>query len=229
MKILSVIPARGGSKGIKKKNIVNLNGKPLIAYTIEESLKSKYINRTIVSTDSKEIADISKTYGADVPFMRPKELGLDSTKTIDVLIHALKEVGLNGETYDYVVLLQPTQPLRKVFHIDESIELLIKNKGDSLVSVSKVKDHPILIRKLLENGEVVNLFNCSSDVIKDELQDYYMVNGAIYINKIQENLNLNTSLNDNKLAYIMEQKYNIDIDDMMDLKLVEIIMNKKLL
>ena len=227
MKILSIIPARGGSKGIKKKNIVNLNGKPLIAYTIEESLKSKYINRTIVSTDLEEIAEISKNYGADIPFIRPKELATDTSKNIEVLMHALEELKKNGETYDYVVLLQPTQPLRKVFHIDESIELLIENKGDSLVSVSKVKDHPILIRKVLENGEVVNLFNCSSTVRRQDFPDYYIVNGAIAINKVNENLNINTSINDNKLAYIMDQKYDIDIDTMLDLKLVEIIMNEE--
>lgn len=225
MKILSVIPARYGSKGIKEKNIVNLNGKPLIAYTIEESLKSKFINKTIVSTDSQLIADISRKYGADVPFLRPKNLALDTSKTIDVLIHAINELESLGEKYDYLLTLQPTQPLRKSYHIDESIKFLIDSGEDSLISVSRVNDHPILIRKVSENGKVTNLLNCSSTCRRQDLSDYYRVNGAIYINKINENLNLNTSLNDNKLAYIMDKKYDIDIDDMLDLKLAEIIMN----
>lgn len=226
MKILSVIPARYGSKGIKLKNIVNLNGKPLIAYSIEESLKSKFVDRTIVSTDSQLIADISREYGADIPFLRPQNLALDSSKSIEVLIHVLKELESIGEKYDYLLMLQPTQPLRKAYHIDESIKFLIESGEESLISVSKVRDHPILIRKVSENGNVINLLNCSSTVRRQELPDYYRVNGAIYINKINENLNLNTSLNDNKLAYIMDRKYDVDIDDMLDLKLAEIIMNE---
>ena len=227
MKILAVIPARGGSKGIKMKNIVSLNGKPLIAYTIEECLKSKLVDRTIVSTDSEIIAEIAKQYGADVPFIRPKKLALDTSKNIEALIHALNELEKNGEKYDYALILQPTQPLRKAIHIDESIEFLINSNEESLVSVSKVKDHPILIRKVSKNGVTANLLNCSSTVRRQDFPDYYIVNGAIYINKINENLNLNTSLNDNKMAYIMDQKYDIDIDTMFDLKLAEIMMNEE--
>lgn len=226
MKILSVIPARGGSKGIKFKNIVNLNGKPLIAYTIEESLKSKLINRTIVSTDSQLIANISKKYGADVPFLRPESLALDTSKNIEVLIHAINELSLVGEKYDYVLILQPTQPLRNSYHIDEAIKFLIDSEEDNLVSVSKVKEHPILMRRISEKGTVINLLNCSSTVRRQDFPDYYKVNGAIYINKVNEKLNLNTSLNDNKLAYIMDEKYDIDIDNILDLKLVEIVMKE---
>lgn len=226
MKILSVIPARSGSKGIKFKNIVNLNGKPLIAHTIEESLKSKLISRTIVSTDSQLIANISKKYGADIPFLRPKSLALDTSKNIEVLIHAINELNSMGEKYDYVLILQPTQPLRNVHHIDEAIKFLIDSGEDNLVSVSKVRDHPILIRKISEKGTAINLLNCSSTIRRQYFPDYYKVNGAIYINKVNENLNLNTSLNDNKLAYIMDEKYDIDVDNILDLKLVEIVMNE---
>lgn len=228
MKILAVIPARYGSRGIKLKNIVNLKNKPLIAYTIEESLKSKYVNKTIVSTDSNLIADISKKYGAEVPFLRPDNLALDTSKNIEVLMHALEELKKNGEFYDYVLILQPTQPLRKAKHIDEAIETLVNSNEDSLISVSKVKDHPILIRKVLENGVTETLLKCSSTVRRQDFPDYYKVNGAIYINKVNEKLNLNTSLNDNTLAYIMDEKYDIDIDNMMDLKIAEIMMNENL-
>ncbi len=227
MRILAIIPARAGSKGIKQKNIINLNGKPLIAYSIEESLKSKYIDKVIVSTDGEDIARISKIYGAEVPFLRPKHLASDTSKTIDSVIHCIEEMRKIGEEYDYMVLLQPTQPLRKVNHIDEAIELIIQKDEDSLVSVSKVKENPVLMRRIDENGHAVNLLECSSTIRRQDFPDFYKVNGSIYINRINENLNNNTSLNDNKLVYIMDEKYDIDIDYMKDLQIAEFIINNK--
>lgn len=224
-KILTIIPARSGSKGIKNKNIVNLNRKPLIYYTINEALKSKYITRIIVSTDDEEIANIAKELGAEVPFLRPSFLAEDTSKTIDTIIYSIEKLKEIGQEYDYVVLLQPTQPLRRSWHIDEAIELIINKKETSLVSVSKVKEHPILIRKIDENGYVKNLLNESSTKRRQDFEDFYKVNGAIYINKIDENLTKDTSLNDNKLAYIMDEKYDIDIDEHNDLYLAEIMLN----
>ena len=224
-RFLAIIPARSGSKGIKYKNIIDLSGKPLIAYTIEEALKSKYIDDVVVSTDGEDIANISKIYGAKVPFLRPKELSTDTSKTIDCVIHCIEELKKMNLEYDYIVLLQPTQPLRKSWHIDEAIELIIEKDCESLVSVSKVKDHPILIRRIVEDGKVENLLSCSSTQRRQDFEDYYKVNGAIYINRINEDLNLNTSLNDNKLAYIMDEKYDIDIDEMIDLRIAELVIN----
>lgn len=224
-KILAIIPARSGSKGIIGKNIINLKGKPLIYHSINSGLNSKYINRVVVSTDCDKIATIAREFGADVPFLRPKELATDTSKTIDALIHCIEELKKLGEEYDYVVLLQPTQPLRRYWHIDEAIELIIKNGEDSLVSVSKVKEHPILMRTINEKGYVNNLLNVSSTKRRQDFEYFYKVNGAIYINKINENLNNDTSLNDNKLAYIMDKKYDIDIDEIMDLYIAEKMMD----
>lgn len=218
---LAIIPARGGSKGIPRKNIVKINDKPLIQYTIDEAKESKYIDRIIVSTEDKEIAHIALNGGADVPFLRSKELSEDKVKTIDVLIDTLKNLSLLGENYDYLILLQPTQPLRESFHIDEAIEKIVEHDEESLLSVSEVKEHPILMKTIDENGILKSLLNKSSDVRRQDFGKVYIANGAIYINKIDENLNKNTSLNDNKLAYIMDKRYDLDIDEPEDLDLLE--------
>lgn len=222
-KVLAIIPARAGSKGIKDKNIIDLNGKPLIAHSIEAGLKSKYISKVVVSTDGEKIAKIAKDYGAEVPFLRPKHLATDTAKTIDCVIHCIEELKKNGEEYDYVVLLQPTQPLRQPWHIDEAFELIIKRNEDSLVSISKVKDHPVLMRTIDKNGYAINLLEGSSTKRRQEFPNFYKVNGAIYINKINENFNYDTSFNDNKLVYIMEEQYGIDIDDMLDMEIAKLL------
>ncbi|MDU6115993.1 MAG: acylneuraminate cytidylyltransferase family protein [Paeniclostridium sordellii] len=222
-KVLAIIPARAGSKGIKDKNIIDLSGKPLIAHSIEAGLKSKYINKVVVSTDGEKIAKIAKDYGAEVPFLRPKNLATDTAKTIDCVIHCIEELKKNGEEYDYVVLLQPTQPLRQPWHIDEAFELIVKRNEDSLVSISKVKDHPVLMRTIDKNGYAINLLEGSSTKRRQEFPDFYKVNGAIYINKINENFNYDTSFNDNKLVYIMDEQYGIDIDDMLDVEIAKLL------
>jgi CMP-N,N'-diacetyllegionaminic acid synthase len=221
-KILAVIPARGGSKGIPEKNIIDINGRPLIDFTIGESLNSEYIDRVIVSTDSEKIAEISRKCGADVPFLRPKHLADDQSKTIDVLIDLVKQVSLtDGVCVDYIILLQPTQPLRKAFHIDEAIEQIINNNYKSLLSVSLVDDHPILIRTINNKGALENLLNTNSTVRRQDFPMYYKVNGAIYINKIDEDFNENTSLNDNIFPYLMEKKYDLDIDEPFDIEILK--------
>lgn len=220
--ILGLIPARGGSKGIPRKNIVNVNGKPLIQYTIEAAKESKYLDRIVVSTEDAEIADIAVKCGAEVPFLRPKELARDETKTIDVLLDAVKKLNNLGYKYDYLVLLQPTQPLRKSFHIDEAIEKIIDTNAESLVSVSEVRDHPILMKTIDENSEAKSLLGYRSDVRRQDFRKVYKVNGAIYINILNTNFNKDTSLNDNKLAYIMDKKYDLDIDEPEDLDLLKL-------
>lgn len=224
-KFLGIIPARGGSKGIKNKNIVDVNGKPLIAYSILEAENSNYLDRVIVSTDSLEIASISKSLGADVPFLRPSTLANDKAKTIDVILHALKELKKQGETYDYVVILQPTQPLRKGWHIDEAIKRIIEGGIDSLVSVSEVSDHPLMIRTINKVGYLQNLLNEESTVRRQDLNRYYRVNGAIYINNVLK-LDENTSLNDNRFPYVMHKDFDLDIDEPRDLEYFKFILRK---
>lgn len=224
-KIVAVIPARGGSKGIPQKNIIGVNGRPLIDFTIKEALNSEYIDTVIVSTDSEKIAEVSRKCGADVPFLRPAHLAGDHSKTIDVLINLINELSKEGNTYDYLILLQPTQPLRRAFHMDEAIKKTIDNGYKSLLSVSLVEDHPILIRTINNQGELHNLLNINSTVRRQDFPTYYKVNGAIYINKIDEDFNEKTSLNDNIYPYIMEKKYDLDIDEPFDLELLKLKMN----
>ena len=219
-KILALIPARGGSKGIKDKNIISLAGKPLIAYSIETAKCSKYIDDIVVTTDSEKIAEISKHYGASVPFIRPTELAADTSKTIDAVLHAIKTLKTMGKEYDTLVLLQPTQPLRTYKDVDGAIEEYYKNDREGLVSVSCVNDSPLLIRSINENGKLVNLLSQNSTCRRQDMPEYYKVNGCIYINKTDE-IDENTSFNDNRVPFIMRKEHSIDIDEMSDLYLTE--------
>lgn len=220
-KNVAIIPARSGSKGIPNKNIININGRPLIDYTIKKALKSKYVDRIIVSTDSPVIANISMQCGAEVPFLRPEGLAMDESKTIEVLMHVLNELSSQNEAYDYLILLQPTQPLRRTFHIDEAITLIVDNDYPSIVSVNEVSENPLLIRSIRQHNKLEKLIDVNSTARRQDFPKYYKVNGAIYINKIDENLNLNASLNDNQHPYIMDKKYDLDIDEPSDLELLK--------
>lgn len=214
--ILALIPARGGSKGIKKKNIVPLAGKPLIAYSIEAALKSQYIDRTIVSTDSGEIAKAAEEFGAEAPFLRPKELADDKSKTLDAVLHAVKKLEDAGERYDVLVLLQPTQPLRRAEDIDQAVEVFFQNNQEGLASVSLVDDHPLLIRSIDGSGILKPLLDCGSTCRRQDMPDYYRINGCIYINRIRD-LCTRTSFNDNMVPYVMQKEHSVDIDEMIDL------------
>lgn len=225
--ILGLIPARGGSKGLPRKNIKPLLGKPLIAWTIEQALASRYLDRLVVSTDDKEIAEISKKYGADVPFMRPKELAKDNAKGIDVVLHAiywLKEND-NRRQYDLIILLQPTSPLKTTEDIDKAIELLFLKEAKAIVSVCEVDHHPLWANTLPEDG-------CMKDFIKQEIMNknrqelpvFYRLNGAIYLAYCNYIKKQKSFFGEKTFAYIMPKSRSVDIDDEIDFKLAEILM-----
>ena len=223
-KILALIPARGGSKGIKGKNITPLAGRPLIAYTIEAALNSKYIDKVIVSTDNQEIANTAKKFGAEVPFMRPPELADDKAKTIDAVLHALRELNQDGKSYDVLILLQPTSPLRNTEDIDHAIETFFDNGKKGLVSISPVEDSPVLIRSLDSQGKMSRLLNLNSTCRRQDMPEYFRVNGSIYINNVSE-INISTSFNDNPIPFIMTREHSLDIDEPKDLILAEYYIN----
>ena len=183
-KILAIIPARGGSKGIPRKNIVDLCGKPLIGYTISAALESEYIDYVMVSTDDQEIAEISESLGADVPFLRPPELAKDTSKTVDAIVHALETLKEQGKNFDILVLLQPTQPLRDAADIDMAINVFFDKGCLSLASVCPVDDHPILIRSI-DDDKLIPLLDVSSTCRRQDMPRFYKVNGCIYINQIR--------------------------------------------
>ncbi len=224
--ILGLIPARGGSKGLPRKNIRPLLGKPLITWTIEQALASKYLDRVVVTTDDKEIAEVSKKYGAEVPFMRPKELAEDNTKGIDVVLHALNWLKENDKQkqYDLIMLLQPTSPLRKSEDIDKAIELLFLKEEKSIVSVCEVDHHPLWANTLPEDG-------CMKDFIRQEIMNknrqelpvFYRLNGAIYLAYCNYIKKQKSFFGEKTFAYIMPKERSVDIDDKIDLKLAEIL------
>ncbi|WP_297407496.1 acylneuraminate cytidylyltransferase family protein [uncultured Cetobacterium sp.] len=218
-RILAIIPARGGSKGIPKKNIIDILNKPLLHYSIKSAKESKYLDKIIISTDDKEIAEVAENLGIDVPFLRPEELATDTSKSIEAFIHSIKEEKKNGNIYDYILLLQNTSPLRQGWHIDEAIEKLLESNERSLVSVNEVNEHPSIMRTIANDGILKNLIDSNGDIRRQDFSKIYIVNGAIYIQKNDNNLNLETNLNGGDIPYIMEHKYSIDIDNYLDLEI----------
>ena len=217
---LAIIPARGGSKRLPRKNILDLCGKPLISWSIEAALKSKYISKVVVSSDDEEILNISSNFGADI-IKRPYELANDTATTFDAIKHTIN----NLEKYDYIVLLQPTSPLRNEKHIDEAIELLEEKQADAIVSVCEMDHSPLWSNTLPKDGNMNNFLR--DEVLNKRSQDlekYYRLNGAVYICKTDKLLeNKSFFLKDNIFAYIMDRKSSIDIDEEIDFLFAEIV------
>lgn len=215
-KILAIIPARGGSKGIPHKNIINLCGKPLIAYTIEAAKQSMYVDTVLVSTDNVEIQSVSEQYGAMVPFLRDAMIATDKATTISVVVDAVQRLSMNGENYDVVILLQPTSPLRTTEEIDVAIDVFFQNDMQGVVSVNAVETSPFLLRTI-EGHRLQRIISESSTIRRQDMPTYYEVNGAIYINHIRE-IDENLSFNDNPIPYIMNREHSVDIDTWDDLE-----------
>lgn len=213
---LAYIPARGGSKGIPKKNIVQIGDLPLIAFTIVAALKSGLFERVMVSTDSQEIADVAKKYGAWIPFLRDPAVAQDGTTTIATVMSDKSRLEAMGEKFDEFVLLQCTSPFRTAEDIKGAVALAEK-VGAGVASVSPVSDHPLLMRTADEDGRLTKLLQVSSTCRRQDMPPFYRVNGAIYVNKWEE-LSPTLSFNDNPYGYIMEQKDSLDIDSLADLK-----------
>ena len=230
MKILAVIPARSGSKGLKNKNIKNLCGHPLIAWTIMRAKKSKFITKVIVSTDSKKIANISKKYGALVPFMRPKKYATDKANDFDVLKHAINFFETKGEKFDYIIMLQPTSPLRELKDINNSIKKVLKKNIDTLVSVSKVEmQHPRFIYSIKNKDNLIPFLktNKSSDIRRQDIEPLYFLEGSIYISKIKTYMKYKTFYHNRTRAYEVPKWKSLEIDEAEDLNLAEFHMKDK--
>jgi CMP-N-acetylneuraminic acid synthetase len=224
-KVISVIPARGGSKRLPGKNVLKLNGTPLIVYSIQSALSCHLIDKVIVSTDSRIIADAAKDAGAEVD-MRSEELSTDAATTIDVL----KDLLVRLDSYEICVTLQPTSPLRTVDDITESLELFDKMSADAVISVCKVEHPPQWINTIGSKGEM-------DDFLREEFQskrsqdlgDYYRLNGAIYCNSVQVLLNSNSPVfKSNCYAYVMPPNRSVDIDTKEDFDLADYYITKNL-
>jgi len=228
-KILGLIPARGGSKGVPKKNIKSLMGKPLIEYTVEAGKQSKYIDHLIVSTDSEEIAEVCRNIPVDVPFIRPDYLASDTAKAIGVIQHAITTMEeMDGVTYDLVAYLEPPNPLRTVEDIDTCVELFDEHQPDCVVTVQEANQfHPILMKQI-KDGRLQPIWKDEPEGVPRQLYDptAYMRNGAVYI--FRKELIMDGILyGKDILPFVMPIERSVCIDDMMDWYVAEAWMKNK--
>ena len=226
-KVLGIIPARGGSKSIPKKNIIDVHGKPLIYYTIEQAKRSSFLDKLIVSTDSMEIANVVKKYDVEVPFLRPDELSKDDSESVDVVIHALNFMEKKDNIeYNFIILLQPTNPLRSSVLIDKAIQIVKNNNVfDSLVSVVDVgANHPYRMYSLNKDNEmkpfVENLKN--QMLPRQKLPSIYIRSGDIYIIKKETLMRKKSLIGDKTYGLIVDANKTINIDENIDLELANL-------
>lgn len=226
-KILAVVTARGGSKGLPGKNIRILNGKPLIAWTIEQVHSSKFIDELVVSTNSNEIAKVCEAYSVEIPELRPDYLATDEASSMDVLEYVLNKEEKSGYAYDYIILLEPTSPLRKKGDLDNIIQLAIDNpEKDGVISVGKIQlEHPMIVKKISGNGVIIPYISELSAVHQRQQHDEalfpYGVGYLIKTSVFKKEHNIYTS---NIMPYYIERWQNYEIDDIYDFKCIETIM-----
>lgn len=227
IRIIALITARAGSKGLPGKNIKPFFGKPLLAWSIFVARKSKYVDTVMVSTDGKEVADVARRYGAEVPFLRPPRLATSGARLIDVITHHLGALKKRGESYDCLLLLQPTSPLRTAEDIDASIELMFKKNARSVISVSESVHHPWLAQRLLPDGGM-KYFSKSRAMNKNrqELPRFYEINGAIYLIRTEALMRNKKLLFRDSYAYIMPRERSVDIDTIDDFQYAEYLKRK---
>lgn len=223
---LAIIPARGGSKRLPRKNVLNLVGKPLIAWTIQAAKESKYLDDVIVSTDDNEISTLSMQYGIENVVARPPELASDTATSFDVIKHAMAS---RKKKYDYVMLLQPTSPLRKSYHIDDVAELVIEKNANAVISVCEAEHSPLWCNTLPEDD---NMDGFIPDKVKNkrsqDLPRYYRLNGAIYCADAASIVESTSLFSLQKtFAYKMDVSSSIDIDSSFDFSFAERLLEKK--
>ncbi|MDD6628171.1 MAG: acylneuraminate cytidylyltransferase family protein [Lachnospiraceae bacterium] len=220
MRVLFVITARGGSKGVPRKNIRMVGKFPLIAYKIIAAKKCRYESRVIVSTDDEEIAKISKDYGAEVPFMRPKELADDSASSMDVVMHAMNWISENDtESYDYICLLEPSSPFASYKDLNNALELLEKTGADTLLGMKEVEVSTRFIHTLDENGGLSEFYRAIKDQTSVRRQDQkkeYTMNGCMYIAKWDYFMKNKLFHSEKSIPYIMPEEKSIEIDTMLN-------------
>jgi len=229
-KILAIIPARGGSKRLPQKNILPLGEKPLITWTIEAALQCDIIDSVVVSTNCKEIADISIKSGAKIPFERPGSLSNDNATSLNVVLHALDQLKNDGDNFDIIILLQPTSPFRNSEDITKAFALFDKKNAYGIVSVCEMEHSPLWSNTLPKDLSLTGfLSNDLHNKRSQELQNYYRLNGAIYITMIKELRNQNKFLlNENCFAFVMDKEKSIDIDTLNDFHLAEFYLQRQL-
>jgi len=224
---LAIIPARGGSKGLPGKNIKDLCGKPLIAWSIESGLKSKYIDELVVSTDYQDIADIAKDYGANVPFLRPDYLASDTATSFDAVKHTIDFYRDKfDKEFDYIILLEPTSPLREEYDIDDIIEKIInlEEKFDSIVSIGEVHEHPSIMKKIANHSVVPYWENLQMTLRRQDNDIAFFPYGVAYIVKKDVFLEEETFYTKRNTFFVIKRYQCYEIDDIYDFLAIENIM-----
>lgn len=222
MKNIAIIPARSGSKGLLDKNIKELAGKPLIAYTIESAIDSGMFETVMVSTDSIKYAEISKQYGAEVPFLRSETCSTDTASSWDVVREVLDKYHEIGREFDTLMLLQPTSPLRTAQNIKEAYQEMGDKEANAIVSLCEMEHSPQQCNVLPEDLSLTQFFRGSSKgKRRQEMDTFYRFNGAIYLTKI-ESFRKNADIYTDKCyAYLMSRESSVDIDDEFDFVVAE--------
>lgn len=229
--VLAIIPARVGSKGLPGKNTRIMCGKPLIGWSISQGLESQYIDEVLVTTDSQDILNIAKQFGANAPFIRPKSLADDDATSIDVLLHAVDYLAKAGRVYDYLVLLEPTSPLRDVSDIDGAIELLVNNDiAESVVGVTRAEvTHPSFLftiqNELLSPMQAMELDGLRRQDLK---VDYYYLEGSIYVSSVKALMERRGFYHADTLPWVVDRYKAIEIDELCDFIAVEALMQAKI-
>ncbi|OON98155.1 MAG: CMP-N-acetlyneuraminic acid synthetase [Epulopiscium sp. Nele67-Bin005] len=220
-KILAIIPARSGSKGLKDKNIKLLNKKPMLTYSIESALQSNVIDEIYVSTDSVEYADIARKYGANVPFLRSTNNATDTAGTFDVVREALLNYKEIGKKFDWCIILQPTSPLRSCEDIISSLNLMWNKEAVSVVGVCECEHSPLWSNILSENQCLKGFLREDLASQRQLLNTYYRINGAMYIVDVKYILENDNMYTDKSFAYVMPKERSVDIDDIYDFCVAE--------
>ncbi len=226
---LAIIPARGGSKGIPRKNVALVGGKPLLFWTVSEAQKSGSLDRLIISTEDEEIANLARAYGVEIPFLRPRKLARDETPGIEPIIHAARWLEeKEGYCPHYLMALQPTSPLRSAADIEGAIRLAQEKSADAVVSVTSAHTHPYLAKRVLGNGRIEDLIRQEGGYSRrQEFPPAHMVNGAIYVVKRDVLLRRRTFYPNRTFAYIMPPERSIDVDDSWDLHMADLIIRER--
>lgn len=224
--LLAIITARGGSKGVHRKNIRSVCGKPLIAYSLQAALDSEKISRTIVSTDDQHIADIALGLGGEVPFLRPGELARDESSSIDVLIYTLEWLRrLENYQPELTLLIQPTSPLVRVADIEEILKVFDETEADAVVSVCEAHPSPYWMHRIESDGRLVDFFETQLESRRQDIPPVYQRNGALWLAKTKVLIDQKSFIGDKTYAYLMGRERSLEIDSEIDLVLAEYLLS----
>ncbi len=231
-KVLALVPARSGSKGLPMKNIRKLQGRPLLAWPIDAARNTRYIDRVVVSTDSKEYAELAHAAGADVPFLRPAELSVDTAPSIAFILHALDTLEASGDKYDYVVLLEPTSPLTEASDIEAALETLAAHLtlADAIVSVAElVGTHPAFAIILDETGMIRPYASQSFARLprRQDIEPLYVLDGSLYISTTEALRSKKGFCHERTMSHLMPRYKSFEVDDLVDFICIEAILAQR--